>query len=226
MLRITQNLKDQNAAAEPKPAPFITISRQYGCAALELAEPLAARLAALEGVPAAEWQVYGRKLVEDMAQKLDLPAPVIDALDRAPRGAMQEFFETLVGHSAPDLQILRQLVRTVRAVAVLGHAVIIGRGGAILTAGLPGGIHVRLIAPETWRQQNLVERFGWEADKARLFLREEELHRRTFFMKYLGQDGSDPEHYDLMLNVARTSREEQQEAIVALFTRRFGAGAA
>ncbi len=169
----------------------------------------------------AEWKIYSRQIVEDMAQKLELPAHVIDELDRTARGGMEEFFETLMGRSAPDIKILRQLVSTVRAVAVLGHAVIVGRGGAILTAGLPGGIHIRLIAPEAWRQQNLVERFGWDADKARRFLRDEEQNRHTFFMKYLGQDGSAPEHYDLILNVARTSREEQIETIAALFKNRF-----
>jgi cytidylate kinase len=223
MLRISQSIREKGAPAGAKPIPFITISRQYGCAAQDLAELLALRLAELEGVKPDIWQIYSRRLVEEMAQKLELPAHVIEELDRTARGGMVEFFEMLMGHSAPDLRILRQLVNTVRAVAVLGHAIIIGRGGAILTASLPGGLHVRLIAPEPWRQHNLVERFGWNEEKARLFLHEEEQHRRTFFMKYLGQDGNDPAHYDLILNAARVSREEQVEAIAALFRRRFHA---
>ena len=193
---------------------------------MSLAEPLAARLAEIEGVNADAWQIYSRQIVEEMALKLDLPTRVIDALDRTARGGVEEFFSTMMSRTAPDLKILRQLVSTVRAVAVLGHAIIIGRGGAILTAGLPGGIHVRLLAPEAWRLQSLVERFAWDADKARQVMRQEERHRATFFTKYLGQDGNDPAHYDLILNVARTSREEQVETIAAVFRQRFAPASA
>jgi hypothetical protein len=112
-------------------------------------------------------------------------------------------------------------VRTERALALLGHCIIIGRGGVLLTAGLPGGIHVRLVAPEAWRLKNLIAHFGWDEHRARTMLREEEHSRHSFFRKYLGQDESDPLHYDVILNAAQTTLAEQAAAIACLFGARF-----
>jgi cytidylate kinase len=101
-----------------------------------------------------------------------------------------------------------------------GRCIMIGRGGAILTHDLTGGIHIRLVAPVDWRLNNLISRFGWSSAQAKEKLHEEEDVRRNFFQKYLGQDAGNPEHYDLILNVARLNREEQVAAVAALFSQR------
>ncbi|MFZ5433215.1 MAG: AAA family ATPase [Calditrichota bacterium] len=202
-------------------APFVTISRQYGCQAMELAEVLAHRLAALERLPEDQWQVYSRKIIEDISGEVRLSGRILEALDVRARSGLEEFFQTLVGQAPPDIEVLHHLVQTVRALAMHGRCVLVGRGGAILTGGLPGGIHIRLVAPEPWRLRSLVNRFGWDENKARTFLRQEEDHRHSFFEKYLGRDVNDPGHYDLILNVARLHRDEQAEAVIGLFRQRF-----
>ena len=126
----------------------------------------------------------------------------------------------MIGASPPDIRVLRHLIRIERALATLGRCIIVGRGGVLLTAGLPGGLHIRLVAPEAVRLKSLVARFGWEQDKAQQFLHAEEQGRHSFYRKYLGQDPNNPEHYDLVVNTARLTREEQVDTIVALFAHR------
>lgn len=210
------------AAPAPAPAaPFVTVSRQYGCGAMDLAETLAVRLSEAEQIGDSGWQVYSRRIIEDISAEVKLSSRVLEALDSRTRSGLEEFFETLVGQSPPDIKVLRVLVQTLRALAMHGRCVLVGRGGAVLTRDLPHGIHVRLVAPEKWRLQNLIERFGWDETRARALLHEEESARHNFYRKYLGKDPQEIANYDLIINVAHVARDEQADAILAVFRRRF-----
>jgi cytidylate kinase len=219
-LATAERIKQGKSVALAAPAPFITISRQFGCEAMLLAEQLAPRLAALDNIGADNWPIYNRQFIEGLSAEEHLSARIIDALDVRARSGIEEFFQTLIGKSPPDIKVLHHLVRCERAVATLGRCIIVGRGGALLTAELPGGIHVRLVAPEAWRLNNLVARFGWDEAKAHVLLREEEHNRHSFYQKYLGQDPNNPEHYDLILNTSRMNRAAQVESIAAIFSAR------
>jgi cytidylate kinase len=212
---LAQRLKSVAKPEITLPAPFITIARQYGCEAMALADALAAHL------PGGPWPVYNRQIFEKMAEEEPLSERLLGALDVHVRTGIEEFFEHLLGRAPSDLRLLHRLVRTVRALGALGHCIIIGQGASALTSGLPGGIHVRLIAPLDWREKNLIERFGWTPEKAHALLREEEHGHHSFFRKYLGQDPKDPELYDLVLNTARLSPAEQAAATLALYHARF-----
>jgi cytidylate kinase len=89
----------------------------------------------------------------------------------------------------------------VRSLALRGHAVILGRGGGILTHDLPSGLHVRLIASKSVRlarKQEQAEQQGktlLEADLDRI-----DAARAAYVRSYWGADPSDPHNYDLVLN--------------------------
>lgn len=227
--RIEQRISMQLEVAQrmrsiPTPlpaAPFLTISRQYGCGAIELAEALTARLNEQERLGEIGWQVYSRRIMEDISAEVKLSSHVLEALDARARSGLEEFFETLVGQSPPDIKVLRVLVQTLRALALHGRCVLVGRGGAVLTRDLPHGIHIRLVAPENWRLQNLINRFGWDERRARGLLHEEESARHGFYRKYLGKDPQEAANYDLMINVTHVTRDEQVDAILAVYRRRF-----
>lgn len=55
---------------------------------------------------------------------------------------------------------------TIRALAISGRAVIVGRGGVFLTAGMPGGIHLRIVAPVRHRITHMAERDGISQEAA------------------------------------------------------------
>ncbi len=224
-LRVEQRLETQimladrlrsRGTATPTVAPFITIMRQYGCEAMSLAEELAAQM------PDGPWPVYNRQLFEKLAEEEHVSHRLFNALDVHVRSGIEEFFENLLGHSPSDLRLLHHLVHAMRAVGALGHCIIVGRGAPVLTAGLTGGIHVRLIAPYDWRERNLIQRFGWSKEQAHDVLREEQHGRHNFFRKYLNQDANNPELYDFMLNTAHLSRPEQLALIMTLYRSRFG----
>lgn len=226
--RIEQNLEsqirvasrlNQQAAQIQRPVPFITLSRQFGCEAINLADLLASQFDALENLESGSWQVYSRKLIEAMADQQYSYDQLMSALGSKARGAIEEFVETLVGQIS-DLKLLHKLVRTIRATATLGRCIIVGRGSAIVTRDLPGGIHVRLVASEESRLKRLVERYGWSEGEARQELIEQDSYRHSFYQKYLHRDSNDPEIYDLVLNAGRLSQDEMVSQILTLFQTR------
>jgi cytidylate kinase len=227
--RVEQRIRAQIEVAqryrqsrEPAPSlPFVTVSRQYGCEAMEFAGALAELLTRESQLPPGHWQVYNRQIIESIGAEAPLSTGLLESLDVRARSGLEEFFQTLVGHSPPDIEVLKLLVRVERALAHHGHCILVGRGGAMLTRDIANGLHVRLVAPEEWRQNSLVTRFGWDAARARQFIREEDENRSAFFRKYLNQDVNDPLHYDLILNVSRLSRDEQVASVAAVFRQRF-----
>ncbi|MBU0692781.1 cytidylate kinase-like family protein [bacterium] len=218
-VRIASGLKRQAEQQGRLPVPFITMSRQFGCEAIVLAEALAQKLDETEKLEQGSWQVYSKQIIEAMADKEYSAAQLMEALDLKARTAIEEFIETIVGRIS-DLKLLNKLVRTLRATATLGRCIIIGRGGALLTRDMPGGIHIRLVAPEEFRLQGLVTRFQWSMAKAQQVLRQEDNIRLNFFKKYLHSNPNDAQNYDLVLNTERLSRAEQLDQILTLFKAR------
>jgi hypothetical protein len=116
-IRVASRLKEQAAKYSILPAPFITLSRQFGCEAVAVAELLAQKLDAAEKLESGSWQVYSRKIIEAMADQQYSYDQLMSALDSKARGAIEEFVETLVGQIS-DLKLLNRLVQTMRATAV------------------------------------------------------------------------------------------------------------
>jgi cytidylate kinase len=218
-IRVASRLKEQAVTHGNLPVPFVTLSRQFGCEAVAVAELLAKKLDAAEKLESGSWQVYSRKIIEAMSDQQYSYDQLMSALDSKARGAIEEFVETLCGQIS-DLKLLHKLVQTMRATATLGRCIIVGRGGAIVTRDMPGGIHVRLVASEEFRLKGLVERLGWTEAKAKQELKERDSYRQSFFSKYLHRDSNDPEIYDLVLNAGRLSRDEMAGQIVSLFQAR------
>ena len=69
-------------------------------------------------------------------------------------------------------KVYRRVASTIRALAGAGRAVIVGRGGAFITADLAAGIHVRIVAPAEFRVREMARRLGISADAAADVVRE------------------------------------------------------
>jgi len=136
-----------------QPLPFVTISRQFGCVAYELAERLAARLNA--GKPMKPWEVYDRRLLEELMTRESITPDRVREMAKRTRSVLDDIFMESIAGAPAEIDVFKRLVRTMLDIAADGHTVIVGRGAGIATKHLPGGVHVRLIAPLEWRLENL-----------------------------------------------------------------------
>lgn len=207
-----RNLEAKAESRLPVSRPFITISRQFGCGAFPLAEAIAARLNQEEAQDP-PWAVYDRALVERIAADHKLSEELVEALGKKNRSELEESVLGLLDSFTPELKVYRSTMATIRALAMFGRAVIVGRGGAIVTRSLPGGLHIRLIAPFEWRVERTREIFKMEGPKAEDYVRKMDEERESFLQKYFHCDAGDLNHYHLILNNALMKPENMLEAV-------------
>jgi cytidylate kinase len=212
------------AEAEQTPAPFVTVSRQAGAGGRTLGRALADRLTAL-GPPDRPWAVWDRELVEKVSAEEHIPASLIESLEAdGPRRSMfQDFLASLSARNdAADLdefQVYRRVARTVRALARAGHAILVGRGGVYATSDLPGGVHVRLVAPLHDRVANMARILNVSEAHAAEEVRRIDRYRDTFHRRYWPDKALLPEIFTVTLNTARLGDEEMANCILPLIPR-------
>ncbi len=208
-----RNLKEkEKSEASAVQRPFITISRQFGCGAFPLAEKIADKLNE-GGEKDYPWAVYDRDLVDRIAEDHRLSRELVESLGKKNRTELEESVLGLLSGFTPELKVYRSMVATIRALAMFGHAVIVGRGGAIVTRNLPGGLNVRLIAPFEWRVDRARGIFRMEKSEAAEYVRKMDFERESFLRKYFNADPDNPYNYQLILNNAAMEEEAMVKAV-------------
>jgi cytidylate kinase len=93
-----------------------------------------------------------------------------------------------------------------RTEVLIGHVadttggVILGRAAAIVLAGRPGVLHVRLTGPEDARVAQAMSLHGRDAESARRRLRENDRARAAYVKHFYRADPGDPKHYHLVID--------------------------
>jgi cytidylate kinase len=218
-------LHDLNArphVAARVPRVFVTVSRQAGASGGTFARELVRRLnASGEG----GWSCWDHELVEKVAAEYDIEATVIEMLeDRCPNWLV-DLLEGCSGdaHRHPEeLKVYRRVATTIGALASAGHAVIVGRGGVFITAGMKGGIHVRLVAPVAERIARRATQYNLQLKQAAADVAETDKNRDAFYRRYWPDKPLVPDSFTLTLNSAAMSLEEMVDCVVRLIKNREG----
>ncbi len=205
-----------DAAAPPvsKGAPFITISRQFGCGAFALAEAIAEKLSGGSG-ESFPWAVYDQALVQRIAKDHKLSEDLVKGLGEAGRSELEESVLGLLEGFTPELKIYRAMVSTIRALAMHGRVIIVGRGGGILTKNIPGGLHIRIIAPFNWRVDRTMALMKMSREDTAEYVRKMDKERENFIRKYMNADVEAPHHYHLIMNNALMEKDDMVRAAEA-----------
>ncbi len=188
---------------------FITISREYGCAGFRIGDRLAAALNPREeNLHLPPWAVYDRKLVEEICRSHNLSRMLVESLDRQRRNPFSDYISGLFTGDPSSHQVFRKCAETIYGLAARGRAILIGRGSAIITGKLEGGLHLRVVAPLEWRVRQVMEFEGIESQQeARRKVEELDHERGRYVRDFLGHDLRDDHLYDLVLNQARLGIE-------------------
>jgi cytidylate kinase len=197
-------------APQPSGAFTISISREVGALGTAVARAVGARLG---------WPVYDQEIIDKVAEEMRQPTFQVQAVDERPAHLFEEFVSTLLGeyHVSADTY-LKYLIATVRALGVVGHCVIVGRGSFCI---LPPGstLLVRLVGDRADRVRTMARQRGLSEREAAAWVDTTEYDRVQFVKRYFKVDPADPHLYDLVLNVSRLSIEECAEVIIATLRR-------
>ena len=186
-------------------AAYITLSREAGASGSAVAEVLGQELG---------WEVLDKGVLDQLADKYQLSRPTLEAVDETTMSWAYDIFGTwldreIISHE----KYLTRLNRIFLTAAKKGNAIFVGRGAQFL---LPRdrGFSVRLVASESYRLHQLMERHELPLAKARQLMVRLDRGRRQFVRHFFHQDVDDPHIYDLTINVERFGIEKTVDLII------------
>lgn len=183
---------------------IITIDREYGSGAADIAKMLAERLG---------WKLWDELLTIEIARILGCDCPAVeereerrDALHhRLFKAFIRGSFEgTMQAHRVKfvDADCIREAAETVvRQVAGQGNCVIVGRGSAHYLRSNPDAFHVFVYAPFEEKIQRL-RGMGKNEEEAHLLVETVDPDRAAYIQQYFKIDWPLRELFDLMINSA------------------------
>ena len=199
----------------------ITISRQVGSHGDTVAQLLCDRLG---------YRYFDKKLMQGLAAQSGLsPEKVVDLLDDSyrARSLVERLFSNypapmgdpgtwIISAEVEAQEQLNAVIVThlIRAAHAQGNVVIIGRGGQVVLADLPGVLHVRLVAPLELRIRRQQDRAGLTAAAAREFVLKRDQASIDFVKRYYNVDAADPKLYDLIISTAKLTPSAAADLII------------
>lgn len=180
----------------------VTISREFGCEGYPLAVALKELL---EDASGDKWTIFDRSLIERLEADYDLTRDFLEHLGEK-AGAVERLKAMLdrdYGHDMEDK--FKKIADTIFSIASAGHAIIVGRGGSVITKDLPHCFHFRIYAPEWHRINSYMLRTGCSKDEAAEAVLKEQESRSIFFQQFLSADLTDPTHYHACYNSSKSN---------------------
>ncbi len=196
---------------------FITISRQAGAGGTTLARALQEALNG-RGQTEPPWRAFDRNLVEQIAQDKSIPSHVVDSLEDHSHSWLKDLLTGLWVNepNAEELTLYRAVAAAIAALAREGHAIIVGRGGVFVTAHIPGGLHLQLVAPLEARVQHMAELRDVCEDEARKLVKTIDENRQAFYRRYWPRVQKGSDLFTATFNTAQLSEEQIVNMVLAL----------
>jgi len=145
----------------PTGLPFVTISRQTGAGGHVLGREILRRLAdSPEPELKQGWEMFDQKLCALLAQDPELNASFESLVAEEYRDEIHQTILEMFTGRAEQYALQKKIAEVIRRLAMLGKAIIVGRGGMCVARGLPQGVHLRLVAPEATRLHNAMRAFA------------------------------------------------------------------
>jgi cytidylate kinase len=191
----------------------VTVSRQSGCGARVFAEQLAACLQARLPQGARPWTVFDRTLVEAVLRDHHLPARLASFMPEDRVGLLNDIIEDLFSLHPPTEALVRRASETILHLAQLGNAILVGRGANVITARLPGMLHVRLVGSLENRVAHLRRFDHLDREDALRRIRREDGGRRRYLKRYFGKDIDDPLLYHFVINTDWVGLEDAAKTV-------------
>jgi cytidylate kinase len=177
----------------------ITISREYGAGGIDVGRNLADALG---------WQYLDKELVHEAAALAKASEPDLERIDEHAISVADRF-----RLHPPQEAYLPALKQVMTDHARNGQAVIVGRGAHVILRGQPDCLHVRLVAPLSWRAERVTQRDDLSVEQAVARCREVDRERVKFTTYFFSEEVTQPAAYHVVVNTDRFGINETVELI-------------
>lgn len=198
--------------------PAITISRQAGSGAHQVAEKLVQILQSRAPADACPWAVFDRNLVDKVLEDHHLPSRLARFMPEDRISELSDTMDELFGLHPPSWTLVRKAAETILRLADLGNVILIGRAAHVITSRMENLFHVRLVGSVENRMKRMQQTAGLSAKAALERVRREDLGRKRYLSKYFGKDIDDPLLYHVVINTDWAPCEEAARLIADAIT--------
>ena len=164
--------------------PAITISRQTGCDARQVAELVVDNLN--HRYSDNRWKWIDKDIIYKVAEDLNTdPHRIENYYQGNEFSNVSEMIMAFSGNFVSDLRIKKAIKDVVQTVCREGHVVMVGRGGVSITRDIPDILHVRLVAPFYWRVENVMRKKVMDIETAEKYVIETDEKRFNLISTFL-----------------------------------------
>lgn len=187
---IAKTQQPPTAGAQPTVHHYVAISREYGSRAAFIGPKLARALG---------WSYFHREILDFMATSESVRHRLYQTLDERQQSWLEEVIASFRTERVSGLAYFRALTQAVLTIASHESAVFVGRGAGFM---LPSdkGLHVRTVAPLSFRVNEIARRLSISPEPAKDLIAKTDRERLRFAESHFGRDAADPARYDLVVN--------------------------
>lgn len=195
---------------------IVTISNEYGCGALAIAQSAADSLG---------YEYVDRQLPVVVAKRLSVSPEEVEASEDTGR-TLGERWITSLERATPELaqasmaedfdeEMLRAVQAAVREYASHGNVVLVGRGAAVILGERSDTLRVFMYAPRAWRIGHIERSMGVDRKTAEAEVDRVDRARAAYLRDWYGAAFGDPHAHDLCFDTSRLTERDAAGFIVA-----------
>lgn len=187
-----KNLEEQADLETIKVHPFLAIARDFGSGEEEILPQLGKAL---------QWKIYGRNLLDFIAQRELLSRDFMETLDEQKQNQLDNWVNFLV-RSRTILQndYVLKISRLMKVIVAQENAILLGRGAHLILKENKEGLRIKLTAPFDRRVQNIMQLKNISKDEAEKMVLQKDKERKEFLQSYFNKDTRDAVDFDLIFN--------------------------
>ena len=193
--------------------PCITISRQTGAGSYEVSERLIKILDKHSKDPEQKWTFFNKELIQKVIEDHNLPKIVSEYMIETKYSHINDAVYELLGVKPSEWKLIQKTTETILQIGRMGKAIIVGRGGNIITSKLPNAFHIRLVAPLEKRIEHVKNVFGYSREKALDYINKEDKARNDYVKTHFFHQIDDQSLYHLIINTGLLNYDEAAAVI-------------
>jgi cytidylate kinase len=197
--------------------PFITISRESGAGGHLLAHVLTADFQKYNEFDFFKgWHVFDREICQVVAEDPELETSFTDLISESYRSEFRDLMSNLFMGRSEQYVKFKKVFKVVRILATLGKVILVGQAAACVTADMPSGIHLRLVAPEATRTRWMMKKFNMSKEDAMAMMAQQDENRRKVAKNFFSRNIDDPLLYHATFNGDKMTPHEMSYAVIEM----------
>ncbi|MCX6303096.1 MAG: cytidylate kinase-like family protein [Bacteroidia bacterium] len=202
--------------------PVITISRQTGCDARQIAESVVNSLNRKSGTN--KWKWVDKDIIYAIAKELNTDSQRVENYYKGMElSNMSEMIMAFSGGFVSDERVKKAVKDVVISMCKDGYIVMVGRGGVSLARNIADSLHVRLIAPFYWRVENVMKKKEMDIEAAEEYVVDTDERRHNIITTFLEKKSVNIDFlFDTTINRFSFNIDECADLIVLMYEKKIG----